>query len=89
MRSESKEHVLQIREGWRVDEFAALDQGVEQGGAAGALHTAREEPVLPAHRDDTQLVFRARMPPAELCRVPRRGRRPRRVIESVSLGQAA
>ena len=31
MRRESKEHILQVREGWHVDECAALDQGVEQG----------------------------------------------------------
>jgi len=59
IRRESKEHVFQVRERWHVDEFAALDQRVEQGGAPGVLHAAREEPVLPAHRDDTQLVFRA------------------------------
>jgi hypothetical protein len=59
MRRDSKEYVLQVREGWHVDEFAALDQRVEQGGAPSALHAAREEPILPADRDDTQLVFRA------------------------------
>ena len=73
MCGESKEHVLQVCEGWHVDEFAALNQGIEQGGAPGALHAAREEPVLPAHRDDAQLVLRARMPPAGLCRVMRMG----------------
>ena len=74
MGGQSQEHVLQVREGRYVGEFAALDQGVEQGGAPGARHAPREEPVLPADRDDAQLIFRSGMPPARLCRAMRMSR---------------
>ena len=48
MGRDPQEDVLQVREGWDVDEFAALDQGVQQGGPPRGRQAAREEPVLPA-----------------------------------------
>lgn len=71
MCGEPEEHVLQVREGWDIDQFAALDQRVEQGGAPRALHAAGEEPVLATHRDDAQLVLGSGMPPAGLCPLTR------------------
>jgi hypothetical protein len=71
MRCGPDEHILQIRERRDVSQFAALDERVHQCGAASALKAAGEEPVLPADRDEAELIFDARMPPARLCRVDR------------------
>jgi hypothetical protein len=73
MRWDPPEDVLQIREWRHVDQCAALDEGVQQRSAAGPFKAAREEPVLAADRDEAELVFGARMPPARLCRAMRMG----------------
>jgi hypothetical protein len=86
---DTEQHVFEIRERRDVDQLAALDERIEERCAAGAFEAARKQPVLAAERDDAQLVLGPRMPPAGLCRVRRRGRRPRRESECESLGQAA
>jgi hypothetical protein len=89
MGGDTEEHVFEILERRHVDESAALDERIEQRGATRALETAREQPVLAADRDASELVFRAGMPPAGLCRVRLQGRRPHRESECVSLRRAA
>jgi len=42
MRGDAKQYVLEIEEGRDVDQFATLDEGVQQGGAAGAFEAAGE-----------------------------------------------
>ena len=71
MGGDAEEHVLQVREGRHVDQFAALDQRVEHGGAVRASHTAGEEPILATDRDHAQLILGSGMPPARLCRALR------------------
>ena len=38
----AEQDILEVRERRHVDQFAALDERIEQGGATGALETARE-----------------------------------------------
>ena len=59
VRRDSKQHILQVGEGRDVDEFAALDERIKEGGAASAFEAACEEPVAAAHRDDAQLILGA------------------------------
>lgn len=68
MGGETEEHVFQVREGRDADECAALDHGIQERGAAGARHAAREQPILAADRDHAQLVLGAGMPRPRLCR---------------------
>jgi hypothetical protein len=45
---DAEQDVLQILEGRYVDEFAALDERVQQRGAMGPRQAPREQPVLAA-----------------------------------------
>ena len=38
----AEQDILEVGERRQVDQFAALDERIEQGGAAGAFETARE-----------------------------------------------
>jgi hypothetical protein len=69
MRGDAEEDVAQIGEGRDPDQPTALDERVQERGAAGALETASEEPVLASEPDGAQLPFGSGMPPAGLCRV--------------------
>ena len=59
MRGDPEEDVLEVREGRDVHQLAALDERVQERGAAGALEAAREEPVLAGDRDDAELILGA------------------------------
>src|SRR5467141_2307978 len=59
MSGDAQEDVLQIVERGHVDELTALDERIEQCGATGTLETACNQPVLPTHRDDAELVLGA------------------------------
>jgi hypothetical protein len=51
--------VPEVEEGVDADEATALDERVQDGGPAGALQAAREEPVLASHRHHAQLALGA------------------------------
>ena len=53
------EDILEIVERRDVDQLAALDERVQESGAAGALEAARKEPVLTTDRDEAELVLGA------------------------------
>src|ERR1700730_4573500 len=57
MRGYSEEYVLEVVERRDVDQLAALDEGVEERGPTGTLEAAREQPILPTHRDDAELIL--------------------------------
>lgn len=59
VRGDADEDILQVGKGRNVDEFAALDKGIEEPGATSALETAKQQPILPTDGDDTELVLRA------------------------------
>jgi hypothetical protein len=46
VRGDAHEHVFQVLGRRDGDQFAALDERIQQGGPASALEAAREEPVL-------------------------------------------
>ena len=89
MRGDPKEHVLQVVERWDIDELAALHEGIEKRGPTRALQAAGKEPVLPAHRDDTELVLGAGMPPTGLCRLSGAGARIERIPRRSIVADAA
>jgi len=89
MRRDAEQHVLEIGERRYSDQFAALDERVQQRRAASPFKAARKEPVLPADCDETELILGAGMPPARLCRVRQPDRLFLRDRECVSLGWAA
>jgi hypothetical protein len=89
MGSDAQQHVLEVREGREVDQFTALHERIEEGGAARAFEAAREEPVLATQRDDAELVLGTGMPPARLCRVGESDCRCVRDLGYVSLERAA
>ena len=57
MRCDSKQYILQVGERRDVDEFAALDERIEECGATSAFEAAGEEPVLPTEGNDAELVL--------------------------------
>ncbi len=57
VRGEAQQDVLQIRERCDVGEFAALDERVQQRGAASAFKAAGEEPILSTNGHDAELVL--------------------------------
>src|ERR1700674_5353046 len=59
MRGHSEEYVLEVVERRDVDQLTALDEGVEERGPTGPLEATREQPILPTHRDDAELVLGA------------------------------
>ncbi len=59
MGGDTEEHIFQVLERGHVDQFAALDEGIEQRGSVRALEAPREQPVLPAHGHDPELVLGA------------------------------
>jgi hypothetical protein len=89
MRRDAKQHVLEIGERRDVDQFTALDERVQQRGAASPFKAPSKEPVLPADCDESELILGAGMPPARLCRVHDRNRLFVKDRECVSLGWAA
>jgi hypothetical protein len=69
VRGEPPQDVLEVCERRHVDQFAALNQRVQQRRAARPFKAPGEKPVLAPDRDEAELVFGAGMPPARLCRV--------------------
>ena len=69
MRRDAEQHVLEIGERRHVDQFAALDERVQQRRAASPFKAASKEPVLPADRDESELILGAGMPRVRICRV--------------------
>ena len=59
MRRQPEQDIFEVREGRDIDEFAALDDGIEERGPASAFETARKQPVLPTNGHDTEHVFGA------------------------------
>ena len=58
-RGDAQQHVFEIRERRDVDQCAALEERIEECGAAGALEAAGKQPVLAAECDDAQLILGA------------------------------
>src|SRR5436309_15000842 len=59
MRRDAEQHVLEIGERRDVDQVAALDERVQQRRAASPFKAASKEPVLPADRDESELILGA------------------------------
>ena len=57
VRRQTEQDILQVREGRQINEFAALDNGIEERGTASPFETACEEPVLPTNRHDAEHVL--------------------------------
>jgi hypothetical protein len=57
VRRHPQQHIFEVREGREVNQLAALDKRIEEGGAARAFETPGEEPVLATHRHHAQLVL--------------------------------
>src|ERR1700684_2606281 len=56
--ADAHEHVAQVVEGVDAVQLAGGDERVEDGGTLGAFVAAREEPILAAHGNPTQLPLR-------------------------------
>src|SRR5262245_62246422 len=87
VRRHANQDVFQIRERRDVDEFAALDEGIQQRGAPSSLEAAGKEPILPANRDEAELIFGAIVVRSEapVLREPLKGRP---LIRQISNGLA-
>ena len=57
MRRDAEQHVLEIGERRDADQFAALDERVQQCRAASPFKAASKEPVLPTDRDESELIL--------------------------------
>lgn len=53
-RGDPEEDIFQVREGRDIAESAALDEGIEERGAVGALEAAGKQPILATDRDDPE-----------------------------------
>src|SRR6266516_8175193 len=59
MRRDAEQHVLEIGERRDADQFAALDERVQECRAASPFKAASKEPVLPTDRDESELILGA------------------------------
>ena len=69
------EDVREVRQRWHPVLGAGSRQAVQGGGAPRRVVRAREQVVLPAERDVTELLLAEGMPRARLCRVSDTGQR--------------